>query len=188
MDQSLIISRNNFGWYTKHTFNTKLHINMKIISYYIIRIAFFTLALTLVACQSPKDKTVGWTSASGEVRPGPKTGKAVLALLSKARQASTSGSLSTAESYLERALRIEPHSPTLWLYMAKLRLYGTKSKEALNLAKKALALSNRSRNISGSERDKLQIDCWQVMAHAYQKLGEFKKAQMAQDKAKSLSY
>jgi Tfp pilus assembly protein PilF len=161
---------------------------MRKLSIHFTRIFFFVLTLSLIACQAPKDKSTGWTSASGEVRPGPKTGKAVLALLSKARQASAHGSLSTAESHLERALRIEPDSPTLWLYMAKLRLYGGKSKEALNLAKKALALSNKSRNISGSSRDKLQADSWRVMAHAYQKLGKFEKAQKAQDKAKSLSY
>lgn len=161
---------------------------MKIISTHFRQILLLSFALSLIACQAPKEKTPGWTSASGEVRPGPKTGKAVLALLSKARQASTNGSLSVAESHLERALRIEPQSPTLWLYMAKLRLYGEKSKEALNLAKKALALSSRSGNINGYSRDKLQADCWRVIAHAYKKLGNNEKAVHAEQKAKSLSY
>jgi tetratricopeptide (TPR) repeat protein len=150
-------------------------------------IIFIVLSISLVACQAPKDKTQGWTSASGEVRPGPKTGKAVLALLSKARQASTKGSLSTAESHLERALRIEPHNPSLWLYMAKLRLFAAKSKEAINLAKKALALSSRGGTASRKNRRSLQADCWQVIAHAQQKMGNLTKAQKAQDKAKSLS-
>jgi len=147
-----------------------------------------TLVLLLSACQAPKDKTPGWSSESGEVRPGPKTGKAVLALLKKARNASKKGALSSAESHLERALRIEPQNPTLWLYMAKLRLYAAKSKEAINLAKKALALSSRGVNQTRSSRDALQADCWLVIAHAYQKMGNFKDAQAAQDKAKSLSY
>lgn len=92
---------------------------MKKLKHHIVRPLFFILAASLIACQAPKDKTPGWTSDSGEVRPGPKTGKAVLALLGKARQASKKGSLSAAESHLERALRIEPQNPTLWLYMAK---------------------------------------------------------------------
>jgi len=150
-------------------------------------IIFIVLSISLVACQAPKDKTQGWTSASGEVRPGPKTGKAVLALLSKARQASAKGSLSTAESHLERALRIEPHNPSLWLYMAKLRLFAAKSKEAINLAKKALALSSRGGTASRKNRRSLQADCWRVIAHAQQKMGNLTKAQKAQDKAKSLS-
>jgi len=150
-------------------------------------ILLITLSISLLACQAPKDKSQGWTSASGEVRPGPKTGKAVLALLSKARQASTKGSLSTAESHLERALRIEPHNPSLWLYMAKLRLFAAKSKEAINLAKKALALSSRGGTASRESRRSLQADCWRVIAHAQQKMGNLKKAQKAQDKAKSLS-
>ena len=145
------------------------------------------LIFSLTACQAPKDKTAGWTSESGEVRPGPKTGKAVLALLKKARQASTKGALSTAESHLERALRIEPQNPTLWLYMAKLRLYAAKSKEAINLAKKALALSSRGELSNHTSRASLQADCWLVIAHSHQKMGNFQKAQQAQEKAKSLS-
>lgn len=151
------------------------------------RSLLFTFVLTLIACQAPIDKTTGWTSASGEVRPGPKTGKAVLALLSKARQASKNGALSSAENYLERALRIEPQNPTLWLYMAKLRLYAEKPQEALNLAKKALALSSHMKNTHLSNRHTLEVDSWRVVAHAYQKLGRSVKAQNAQNKANSLS-
>lgn len=161
---------------------------MKKITPYIAHATVIILSLSMTACQAPKDKTPGWTSESGEVRPGPKTGKAVLALLKKARQSSKKGSLSTAESHLERALRIEPQNPTLWLYMAKLRLYAAKSKEAINLAKKAMALSSRGGSASQASRDSLQADCWRVIAHAHQKMGNMEKAQIAQDKAKSLSY
>ena len=72
--------------------------------------------------------------------------------------------------------------------MAKLRLFAEKSKEAINLAKKALALSSRGRSLTRSSRESLQADCWLVIAHAYQKIGNLVKAQHAQDKAKSLSY
>ena len=161
---------------------------MIIARHFLLRILLLLLVVTLTACQTPVDKPPGWTSASGEVRPGPKTGKAVLALLSKARQASTKGSLSTAENYLERALRIEPQNPTLWLYMAKLRLYAEKYKEAINLAKKAMGLSSRRGRASLSSKQSLQADSWRVIAHAYQKMGNTQKAQNAQDKAKSLSY
>ena len=161
---------------------------MKKSKLFILRVFLLVSLLPLIACQAPKEKDVVWTSDTGEVRPGPKTGKAVLALLHKSRQASTAGSLSTAESHLERALRIEPQNPTLWLYMAKLRLYAAKSNDAINLAKKALALSSRAEYLSRSSRDSLQADCWRVIAHAHQKMGNLKKAQKAQDKAKSLSY
>ena len=160
---------------------------MKNLSIYIIRFLVIALALSITACTTPKDKASGWSSESGEVRPGPKTGKAVLALLNKARLASKKGALSEAESQLERALRIEPQNPTLWLYMAKLRLLG-KSNEAINLAKKALTLSSREGTFDSSSHDSLQADCWLVIAHAQQKMGELEKAQIAQDKAKSLSY
>ena len=177
-----------YEWYTKDEFNiiyTVLTEHMNKSKHFVLRFLLFMIALALVACQTPTDKTSGWTSASGEVRPGPKTGKAVLALLSKSRQASKKGALSTAESHLERALRIEPRNPTLWLYMAKLRLYAAKSKEAISLAKKALALS--SSLVERGSRHSLQADCWRVIAHAHQKMGNFKKAQEAQEKAELLS-
>ena len=158
--------------------------NFKLFTIHILLLSIF---VSLSGCQAPKDKGVNWTSGSGEVKPGPKTGKAVLALLKKARQASKKGALNTAESYLERALRIEPQNPTLWLYMAKLRLYAAKSKEAINLAKKALALSSHGRFDGQISRESLRADCWRVIAHANQKMGNFKKAQIASDKAKSLS-
>lgn len=147
---------------------------------------FLVFALSVSACQAPKDKEAGWSSVSGEVRPGPKTGKAVLALLSKARQASTSGQLATAESHLERALRIEPRNPTLWLYMAKLRLFGEKYTEAINLSKKALALSSGAS--SEVNINELRSDCWRVIAHSYQKLGDIEQAKMAEEKASNSSY
>ena len=160
---------------------------MKIIQTYFSYTLVFIVALSITACQAPKDKEPGWSSSSGEVRPGPKTGKAVLALLSQARQASQKGSLSTAESHLERALRIEPRNPALWLYMAKLRLYANKNKEAINLAKKALALSSSGALAGGQKSQSLRSDCWQVIAHAYQKQGNLSQALKAQEKAKSLS-
>lgn len=164
---------------------------MKKLKHFIAHLFVFTAALTLIACQSPPaDKTLGWTSKSGEIRPGPKTAKAVLALLSKARQASKKGAFTKAESHLERALRIEPRNPTLWLYMAKLRLYAGKSNEAINLAKKALALSSSLFSAADGQvsRRSLQIDSWRVIAHAFQKAGNLQQAQNAQDKASSLSY
>lgn len=152
----------------------------------IVRALLLSLIMSLVACQAPKDKSSSWSSASGEVRPGPKTGKAVLALLSKARQASKTGSLSTAESHLERALRIEPQNPTLWLYMAKLRLYAGKSIESIDLAKKAIALSARGGVASTRDRNSLQAESWRVIAHAHLKLNNLEKAHKAQEKSNFL--
>ncbi len=142
------------------------------------------LLLSMAACQVAPEKQPGWSSGSGEVRPGPKTTKAVIALLAKARQASTRSHFSTAETYLERALQIEPRNPALWLYMAKLRLYVNKPNDALNLAKKALALS--STNPRSRERNRLQADCWRVAAHAYQQMSKLRKARQAQQKASDL--
>ena len=160
---------------------------MKIIPQLFRIILISIIVLALNACQAPpKEQESGWTSGSGEVRPGPKTGKAVLALLAKAREASKRGELMTAESQLERALRIEPRNPTLWLYMAKLRYFNNKFTEAINLAKKALALS--SGTPSEVNPNTLRADCWRVISHSYMKQGDIRQAKIAEDKAISLSH
>lgn len=148
--------------------------------------------VNLSACQAPQESPSGWSSDSGEVRPGPTTSKAVLSLLSQARLASKQGSFSTAESHLERALRIEPRNPSLWLYMAKLRLYNEKNQEAISLAKKALVLSTKSKpssffSAADDEQLSLQADSWRVIAHAYQKLGNIIEAKRAQEKSRELT-
>ena len=159
---------------------------MKILSNLFRIILISVVVFSLNACQAPKEKEPGWTSGSGQVRPGPKTGKAVLALLAKAREASKRGELATAESQLERALRIEPRNPTLWLYMAKLRFFSNKYNEAINLAKKSLALSSGAS--SEVNPNALRADCWRVIAHSYMKLGDVQQAKIAEDKADSISY
>lgn len=144
---------------------------------FFFRIVYFLLAVTLAACQAPPQQAPStWSSPSGEVKPGPKTTKAVLALIRKARQASKDGKLAKAESHIERALRIEPRNASLWLYMSKLRLYASKLPDAIQLAKKAMAL--------GQSDDKLRMDAWLVIAHAYLAEGKREQAEYAQEQAR----
>ncbi len=55
------------------------------------------------------------------------------------------GDLDGASSTLDRALRIEPNNPLLWIERAKLRLAENDPRQAEACARKALALSSGDR-------------------------------------------
>ena len=116
--------------------------------------------------------------AKTKVRPQAGTSKAVLALLSKARQAAMDGELARSEAFLERALRIEPRNPVLWHYMAKLRLHQGRLKQAVGLAAKSNSLDRNDKT--------LQADNWRIIAHAKHQQGDTEGAKRAQAKVDAL--
>ena len=58
----------------------------------------------------------------------------------------THGDLDGASSTLDRALRIEPNNPLLWIELARLRLLESDSHLAEGCARKALVLASGDRN------------------------------------------
>lgn len=77
-------------------------------------------------------------------RPPPKQfhlGPATLSLVSQAHKQSQSGDLGGAAATLERALRIEPNNPLLWIEMGDVRLSENDGDQADNMGRKALALA-----------------------------------------------
>ena len=116
--------------------------------------------------------------AKTKVRPQAGTSKAVLALLSKARQSAIEGQLPRSEAFLERALRIEPRNPVLWHYMAKLRLNQGRLKQAAGLAAKSNSLDRNDKI--------LQADNWRIIAHARHQQGDVEGAQRAQARVDAL--
>lgn len=113
-----------------------------------------------------------------QILPGKQTSKTVLALLKQANTAARSGKLHTAESQLERAMRIEPRNAVLWHYMAKLRLHQDRLGEAAGMAAKSNTLAGRDR--------KLRTDNWRIIAHARNQKGDVKGALAAQKKVDAL--
>ena len=139
--------------------------------------------LMLGACSTAPQKEAGFEVGEGaeageQILPGSSTSKTVLALLDNARQAAKDGQLHTAESQLERALRIEPRNAVLWHYMAKLRLHQGRLAEAAGLAA-------RSNSMAGKNHQ-LQADNWRIIAHARHQQGDLVGAQQAQDKVEQL--
>jgi tetratricopeptide (TPR) repeat protein len=80
---------------------------------------------------------------SREFRLGPAT----QALVNQAKLQITRGELPGASGTLDRALRIEPQNPLLWIEVARLRLTESDPKQAENCAKKALILGSTDANV-----------------------------------------
>lgn len=84
--------------------------------------------------------------------------KAVIALLDRAQTDSDSGQHDAAGASLERALRIEPRNPWLWLALAQVRL-------AQGQYAQAIALAGKSNSFAG-HLHRVQAENWQVIGKA----------------------
>ncbi len=71
------------------------------------------------------------------------------ALVGQAQAAGAKADYLTAMSILERAVRIEPRNPLVWIEMAKIRLAAGEAAQAESVARKAVALSEGDQRTSG---------------------------------------
>ncbi|HUQ51711.1 MAG TPA: tetratricopeptide repeat protein [Gammaproteobacteria bacterium] len=70
------------------------------------------------------------------------------ALLEQSRAQRAAGSLPAARASLERALRLDPNSPVLWLELGELELQVGNNAQAATLARKAMTLAGRDTRIT----------------------------------------
>jgi tetratricopeptide (TPR) repeat protein len=101
------------------------------------------------------------------------------ALVSQAQAQRKKGDLPGATVALERALRIEPNNPLLWIEMGRLRMDQQLYAQAENMGRKALAMS-----ISD---DRTQSMAWQLIADSLRARGKNGQAEEAVDKARALT-
>jgi len=97
--------------------------------------------------------------------------KAVIALLDRAQIDNESGQREAAGSSLERALRIEPRNPWLWLELAQVRLAQGQYAQAITLAGKSNSFSAR--------QPLVQAENWQVIGQARVAQGDSAGAEQA---------
>lgn len=71
---------------------------------------------------------------------------ATRSLVTQARAQVAHGDLPAASSTLDRALRIEPNNPLLWIELGRLRLAESDAHQAEGCGRKALALASGDRN------------------------------------------
>jgi predicted Zn-dependent protease len=107
-------------------------------------------------------------SAAVPVKPVPNSSmsgnKAVIALLDQAQIDNGAGHRASADSSLERALRIEPRNPWLWHQLAQLRMDQGQYAQAVTLARK-------SNSFAGNRNGVLAAN-WQVIGQARVALGD----------------
>ncbi|MGE0582237.1 MAG: tetratricopeptide repeat protein [Steroidobacteraceae bacterium] len=114
--------------------------------------------------------------------PPPKSyrlGTATNALVTQARGATARGDFDAAAATLERALRIEPDNPLVWIEMGRTRLAGGDARQAENMGRRALALA------AGAPRE--QSGAWRLIADALRARGRNVEAQDAAQRAEALA-
>jgi len=70
------------------------------------------------------------------------------ALLEQSRAQRAAGSVPAARASLERALRLDPNNPALWLELGELELENGNDGQAATLARKALTLAGRDTRLT----------------------------------------
>ncbi len=115
-------------------------------------------------------------------RPPPKQfrlGPAALSLVSQAHKQSQDGDYGQAASTLERALRIEPSNPLLWIELGEVRMGEKNPDQADNMGRKALSLATGD--------PVAQSTAWRLIADSLRARGRNQEAADADKKAIGLA-
>ena len=106
-------------------------------------------------------------------------GTASKALVTQSQAQRKRGDLPGATVSLERALRIEPNNPLLWIEMGRLRMDQTNFPQAESMGRKALSMSVGD--------DRTQSLAWQLIADSFKARGKDPQAQEALERSKALA-
>ncbi len=137
-----------------------------------------------VASSMPSEPVIQGPAPSIHVpRERPKVAPATLspaskALVSQAQAQRKKGDLPGAAGSLDRALRIEPNNPLLWIEMGRLRMDQRNFAQADAMGRKALAMAVGD--------DRTQSAAWQLIADSLRARGRNPEAQEALEKAQEL--
>ncbi|MGH8209170.1 MAG: tetratricopeptide repeat protein [Steroidobacteraceae bacterium] len=108
-----------------------------------------------------------------------KLSPATTALVAQAHNQAHGANYATAAATIERALRIEPENPLLWIELGQIRLSEGNAAQADGLGHKGLALA------SGDPR--AQSSAWRLIAESLRVRGRNQEAADAEKKAGMLS-
>jgi hypothetical protein len=101
------------------------------------------------------------------------------ALVSQAQTQRQRGDFPGASVSLERALRIEPNNPLIWIEMGRLRMDQSNFPQAESMGRKALAMSVGD--------DHTQSLAWQLIADSFKARGKNPQAQEALERSKAMA-
>jgi tetratricopeptide (TPR) repeat protein len=102
------------------------------------------------------------------------------ALVAQAQTQSAAKNFPVAAASLERALRIEPGNPLLWIELAKVRQAEGNYVQSENMARKAVSMSTNA--------PRTQSIAWQLIADSYRARGKNIEARQAQSRADALPH
>lgn len=106
-------------------------------------------------------------------------GPASRALVTQAQAQRKKGDLPGASVSLERAMRIEPSNPLLWIEMGRLRMDQRNYLQAENMARKALSIAVGD--------DRTQSAAWLLIADSLRARGKNPQAQEALERSRALA-
>jgi predicted Zn-dependent protease len=170
-------------------------------------VSVMVIALTLGACAVPQPYRVptqppapqspsGGTPATTQPAPTPEAipepeptpapvikepslTSASRALVTQAQSQVAAKNFPVAAASIERALRIEPDNPLLWIELGKVRQAEGNYVQAENMARKALSMSINA--------PRTQSTAWKLVADSYRARGKNVEAQDAQRRSESIS-
>ena len=108
----------------------------------------------------------------------PTLGPASRALVSQAQSQLATKNFAVAASSIERALRIEPDNPLLWIELGKVRQAEGNYVQAENMGRRAVAMS--------ANAPRAQSAAWSLIAESYRARGKNTEAREAQARADGL--
>ena len=106
-------------------------------------------------------------------------GSATQSLVNQARTQAAAGNFAVAAGSIERALRIEPNNPLLWIELGRVRQAEGNYAQAENMGRKGLSLA------TGDPRT--QSSAWRLIAEALRARGKAPQAQEAEARADALA-
>jgi Flp pilus assembly protein TadD len=98
--------------------------------------------------------------------------------VAQAHKAAGSGDFGLAAATVERAMRIEPDNPLLWIELGRVRLSAGDFSQADSMGRKALSLA------TGDPRE--QSSAWHLIADSLRALGRNQEAAEADQRAAAL--
>ena len=97
--------------------------------------------------QSPIEREITETPAAEEEQ-APRTSAATQALIASAEASSQTSDYATAINYLERAIRLEPRNPRLWINIGQAYLNNAELANASQHLRKAIALASGDEDLT----------------------------------------
>lgn len=134
----------------------------------------------VVTQPTPTPESVPETQPLPEPPAEPTLNSASRALVAQAQTQLAARNFPLAAASIERALRIEPGNPLLWIELGKVRQAEGNYVQSENMARKAVSMSTRA--------PRTQSAAWQLIADSYRARGKNLEAREAQSRADALPH